>query len=320
MKKIILTREEKKELSSLLHFWDEEYYSIESYKEISNSIKLPITLIETMVIHFDNLFILKDLGDQFIFKGGTAVQHYLKSNSQRCSVDLDFNTTIGHPQSVEDLVNDLNNKLQKINLIKSVHEIQFGKLIKEREDKKSGTLTYNRIMPTKLNEFIKVNDTIIQAKKMRIQFNYKHSWLVAEQSSYQNVNLFPVSYIKSKKQFTTNIMSSGDLICDKILTLTRVKDFGRERIKDVYDLVSLTLLYHKFLKITKNKLIKISESQGIKMDKIIISALDHLEELKTKAIEVKGFKSQVGFEGWPIIDKWDKNISKTIAVLDKQLL
>ena len=213
IQRVVLSREEKKLLfTNVIQFWDENNLIIANFQEISKTIKLPVTLIETMALHYENMFSLGSLLEKLIFKGGTAVQHYLDPMLQRGSVDLDFNTSIGHPKVILQSINEVNEKLEKNQNIITIKGIPFGKYLFDHEDSKSGTLTFNRILPTKFNEFVKINQTSIQAKKTKIQINYRHSWLPAIKIIKQALNLFPSEFIKTKQSILTPIASLGDLI------------------------------------------------------------------------------------------------------------
>lgn len=322
IQKIILSREEKKLLhSKVIQFWQLDDLTIANYQKINQTIKLPITLTETMMLHYENMHALGDLLKKLVFKGGTAVQHYINSTLQRGSVDLDFNTSIGHPSVLLEAVKNLNKELEDKENILTISGIEFGKFLFEHEDTNSGTLTFTRIVPTKLNEFIKIGEKVIQGKKTKIQINYKHSWLPGIEIRKEKINLFPNEIVKPIKSVTVPIESPGDLIADKILTLTQLGDFGRERLKDVYDLINLGALQKEKGKfsIASQKLDTIAKAEGLQKNNIVTSALDHLDEMKTLTAQVIGFKSQVGFEGWEIIDNWEKYLDETIDLLESEL-
>lgn len=322
IQKVILSREEKKLLfTNVIHFWDDKNLTMANFQKISETIKLPITLIETMILHYENMFSLGKFLEKLVFKGGTAVQHYLNPMLQRGSVDLDFNTEIGHPEVILKAVDAVNEHLAEQENIIDIYNVQFGKFHFEHEDPKSGTLTFSRVLPTKLNEFIKINQTSIQAKKTQIQINYRHSWLPAVQIRKQSLNLFPSEFLHSNHSVFTPIASPGDLISDKILTLTQVRDFGRERLKDVYDLMNLSKLNEpdKF-SIANKKLETIARAEGIKKYELVSSALKHLDDMKSLSTQVIGFKSQVAIHGWAYIEGWENSIEDTIASLESELM
>ena len=61
----------------------------------------------------------------------------------------------------------------------------------------------------------------------------------------RKISIFPVKYLSTiDTSYKINICSTGDLLADKILTLTQIGHFGRERLKDVYDLILLTKYYN----------------------------------------------------------------------------
>lgn len=318
VQRILLTREDKKTLSkNVLRFWNEDSFTLANFKNISDTIKLPVTLVETMALHYENLFSLNSLLDRLVFKGGTAVQQYLKPELQRGSVDLDFNTSIGNPSAVKQEIQNINNLLKQSQQAIEVHGVHFGLFEFDHEDAKSGTITFNRLLPTKLNESVKIGNSIIQGKKTKIQINYKHSWLPAQDPVILSLKLFPSHFLQTEFSITPTMSSPGDLICDKILTLTQVKDFGRERIKDVYDLYNLMRLdNNQNFSIADAKLTSIAMSEGLSKSEIISSTLKHLDEMKAITSTVIGFKSQVAKEGWPIIDNWENSIESIIKNLE----
>ena len=322
IQKIVLSREEKKKLfKQVIQVWDEKNFTITNFQTISEAIKLPVTLIETMTLHYENLFSLGNLLRKLVFKGGTAVQHYLSPKLQRGSVDLDFNTSIGHPSAIVRAIEDVNLQLEQNNNVIDIEGITFGKFMFEQDDSRSGTVTFVRILPTKLNEFIKMEQKSIQAKKTKIQINYKHSWLPAIEIKESALNLFPSKFLLAKNNVIVPCASPGDLICDKILTLTQVKDFGRERLKDVYDLINLLHVKEtgKYT-IANKKLEAITRSEGIKKSDLVSSALNHLEDMKSISSQVIGFKSQVAMDGWKYIDNWENSIEETISVLESEFI
>lgn len=318
VQRILLTREDKKTLfNNVLRFWNKDSFTLANFKVISDAIKLPVTLVETMTLHYENLFSLDSLLDQLVFKGGTAVQHYLKPELQRGSVDLDFNTSIGNPSAIKQMIFDVNDLLKQSHHAIDIHGVQFGLFEFDHQDSKSGTITFNRLLPTKLNEYVKIGQSIIQGKKTKIQINYKHSWLPAQAPVKLQIKLFPTYYLQTNYSMALTMSSPGDLICDKILTLTQVKDFGRERIKDAYDLYNLTRLNNEQdLTVANTKLNSIAVSEGLSISDIISSTITHLDEMKAITSTVIGFKSQVAKGGWFVIDNWENSIETIIHALE----
>ena len=320
--KVILTREEKKLLATeVLRYWNFNDFTMTNLQDIATKVKLPVTLLETMALHYENLLSLETLQDKLIFKGGTAVQHYLDPMNQRGSVDLDFNTELGHPATIKQAINKINEKLEAEEGIRNLHGVSFGAYEFDYEDPKSGTLTFTRLLPTKVNEFIKVGNTIIQGKKMKVQINYKHAWLPALKTISVEPKLLPHNYLRTAKSITVQIASVGDLICDKLLTITQVGNFGRERIKDIYDLVMLTRVEEreKFA-VAEKKITAIAQAEGLKKDEMIRSALEHLEQMKRVTSTVIGFKSQVAKKGWKMVEDWENSLEESIATIEREVL
>lgn len=318
MEKVILSRKEKLDILGILRYISPEDLSIDMFQTINSVLKVPITLIEIAILHFENLFSVQTIQDKIIFKGGTAVQNYIPETYQRCSVDLDFNTSLHHPDQVKSLIADLNQHLEEKGMIKRIQEIPYGSVYFEKQDTKSGTLTYSRLMPSRLNEFIKYQDILVQGKKMRLQFNYKHAWMPAFQENREEIKIFPSRFLsKIDKSYKFNFCSPGDLIADKILTLTQVGYFGRERFKDVYDLIVLVKFFRNKIPLAQKKLEKVANMNQLAFDTIIYSSIDHIHSFKDNRTDIVGLKSQVALDGKKLIDKWEKELNFLIEALEK---
>ena len=317
MDKIILSRKEKTDVLSILKYISPTDLSIDVFQKINIALKVPITLIELTILHLENLFCLQTIQDKIVFKGGTAVQNYISDTFQRCSVDLDFNTSLHHPEQVKSLINDLNRYLEEKKMMKKIKGIPYGLLLFEKQDIRSGTLTYSRLMPSRLNEFIKFQETLVQGKKMRIQINYKHAWMPALKTKRRKISIFPVKYISTiDTSYKINICSTGDLLADKILTLTQIGHFGRERLKDVYDLILLTKYYRNKLPLAKQKLEKIADMNQLSYSALLETSIDHLHSFKDDRTKILGLKSQVAIEGKKLVDSWDLELDSLIEALE----
>jgi hypothetical protein len=73
----------------------------------------------------------------------------------------------------------LNMLLKEKNIAIEVQGVQYGTFEFEFNDTASGTLNYRHRMPSRFGEYERVSGKDVQAKSIRVQVNYKHSWLPA---------------------------------------------------------------------------------------------------------------------------------------------
>ena len=299
-------------LSTVKH-WDRKHLTQEIFRKIQQKTGIPARLVEITFWHFDTLGILSAC-DWLVFKGGTCVQTYLPSGFQRSSVDLDFNSKIENPNSIKDEIQNLNNNIFEKYGTTKIKGIEFGALEFKTDDSHSGTLNFNRRMPSRFGELERVGDNRIQAKSVRIQINYKHSWLPAIKIVKKEPRFFIMDHQKPKIKYKLNHSSPEDLIVDKILATSLIGSFGRERFKDVYDLGML--LENDFeTSIIHDKMGLISRRSHIEPIAFIKGSMETISSFSANSQEALGFAAMVGWEGREAIKDWDGFCITTIEKL-----
>lgn len=318
--KIYYTLEEKESILGIVDVWERKQLTQKTFRDIQGEVGIPPTLIETMFWHLDTLHQLTRLKPAPIFKGGTCVQCYLPPDLQRASNDLDFNSKTNNPNTIMDQIKELNKKLLKegnaIELRKHGQKIRYGTLDLNLKDERSGTITFNRRMPSRLGEYTKAGEYEVLGKNIRIQINYKHAWLPALKIINKEPGFFILKYQKMKKKYVYPSMSPEDLIADKILATMEETKGGRERLKDVYDLMVLLKIKHSKEKI-KEKLEIISERKGSTPQIILKSSSTNISKFVEKDLEAQGFKSLAGIDGKKIIENWETNCINLVKTIQK---
>jgi len=299
--KIHYSLKEKEQILSLVKIWRREQLSQGVFRDIQLEFGIPPTLIETMFWHLDTLYQLSRLEKAPVFKGGTCVQSYLPFNSQRASNDLDFNSQIANPNSILDQIRKLNERLLREGAAVITDNISYGTIELCLKDDPSGVLNFNRRMPSLLGEYVKVGNSEVLAKNIRIQINYKHAWLSALHVNTKKIEFFISRFQAPQKSFVYPCSSLEDLIADKILAA--MNNGGRERFKDAYDLILLFMQGYRKDKILE-KLEIVSRRKGYTADTILKSSANTISNLAEKDIEAQGFGSLVCRGGKEIIKNW----------------
>jgi len=302
--RIELTHPERLGILSIVSSWERNQISQEIFREIQRKSGIPARLVEITFWHTDTLALLAEV-DWLVFKGGTCVQSYLPPGYQRASVDLDFNATIGNPHSIRKEVNRLNNRIRGGENFVSIQGFDFGILEFKGEDSRTGTLNYSRRMPSRFGELERIGDKTIQAKSIRIQINYKHSWLPALKPCMKIPEFFIFEHEKPLKCEKIAHSSLEDLIADKILALCMVGPFGRERFKDVYDLAMITMEDFN-VGVVQEKLVLVGKKSNIEAGAFVKGAVETISSFGSRSQEARGFSSMVGREGRQKILNWDE--------------
>ncbi len=301
--RIELTHNEWTAILSTVEYWHRKQLTQEVFRGIQHKSGIPARLVEITFWHLDTLGILSDC-NWLVFKGGTCVQTYLPSGFQRASVDLDFNSIIENPNTIKDEIQNLNKRIQKRGGQANIAGIMFGTFEFKGDDPHSGTLNFGRRMPSRFGELEKVGDNRIQAKSIRVQINYKHSWLPAMQTIMKAPEFFILDYQHPKKKVTFNHSSLEDLIVDKILATTVTNTFGRERFKDVYDLGMLLKNDFDTTQILK-KLELVCRRSHLEQGAVVRGSIETIYSFSTRSQEVMGFAAMVGLQGRETIRDWD---------------
>lgn len=311
--RLLLSAQEKEAILSIIRIWQRNQINIDTFMAIQSRYGVPARLIETNFWHLDTLDVLKEF-EGLVFKGGTCIQSYIAPQMQRVSVDLDFNTTIHNPNAVLDAMEKINSKIIENGRAVSIKGINFGTIDFADKDRRTGTITFLRRMPSRFGEIEKVGDADIQSKSVRIQINYKHAWLPAIRTEHKTVNFFVQKEQKPAYELRFIHASIEDLFADKILAVSNIGPFGRERFKDIYDLIILSFLDMKKDLILK-KLKIIGEKSNLTADAIIGSAVETILNLSEGIIEARGFASMVCRDGKRIVDRWEDECRKLVKCI-----
>ncbi|MBN2013956.1 MAG: nucleotidyl transferase AbiEii/AbiGii toxin family protein [Candidatus Altiarchaeota archaeon] len=317
--KTTYTTEEKEGILGIIETWGREQITQDVFRKIQLQTGIPSGLIETTFWHIDTLYQLKKLEKPPIFKGGTCVQCYIPAGLQRASNDLDFNSRIANPATIREQIKKLNKKLlnkgNATQIKKYGERISYGTFDYQLKDEISGVITFNRRMPSRLGEYVKAGELEVQAKNMKIQVNYKHAWMPAIKTIDKKPRFFILEHQKMKG-FTYPSSSLNDLIADKILATT--KETGRERFKDVYDLMTLFMQKYEKKQILE-KLERILEKKGQQPETTIKSSATNIGRFTEKSLEAQGFKSLVCKDGRKLIENWETNCLKLTEKMNSLL-
>ncbi|MDO8728167.1 MAG: nucleotidyl transferase AbiEii/AbiGii toxin family protein [Candidatus Methanoperedens sp.] len=305
--KITFSVEEKIKILSTIQVWKREQLTQEVFRKLQIKYGIPAYLIETLFWHLEILNRLLPMSEFLMFKGGTCVQSYIDPMFQRASNDLDFNTTIENPNALMQKIEDMNKLLKDNRIYIEVQGVQYGIFEYESNDAASGTLNYRHRMPSRFGEYERVSGKDVQAKSIRVQMNYKHSWLPAIKKVMKPVDFF-ITEVAPVNEVIFPHESIEDLIVDKLLATN--EHTGRERFKDVYDLmILLDLVYDKTL--INNKLALIGVRSKRDAVELIRSSAATVMTFGERADEARGFASMVARGGKEIIREWEIGCEKT---------
>jgi len=305
--RVTFSVEEKIGLLSTIQVWKREQLTQEMFRKLQVKYGIPAYLIETLFWHLEILDRLQPISEFLVFKGGTCAQSYIDPMFQRASNDLDFNTTIENPNALMQKIEDLNTLLKNKGTAIEVQGVQYGIFELESNDSISGTLNYRHRMPSRFGEYERVAGSDVQAKSIKVQINYKHSWLPAIKKVMKPVEFF-VTEVTPVKAVVIPCASIEDLIVDKLLATN--EHTGRERFKDVYDLmVLLSLDYDRTL--INNKLAIIAKRAGRDAGELIRSSASTVMAFGERVDEARGFASMVAKGGKEFITDWEIGCEKT---------
>ena len=305
--RITFSVDEKIRLLSTIQVWKREQLTQEVFRKLQIKYGIPAYLIETLFWHLEILNRLQPMSEFIVFKGGTCVQSYIDPMFQRASNDLDFNTTIENPNALMQKIEDMNKLLKDKGISIDVQGVQYGIFEYESNDAASGTLNYRHRMPSRFGEYERVSGKDVQAKSIRVQVNYKHSWLPAIKKVMKPVDFF-ITEIAPLNAIIFPHESIEDLIVDKLLATN--EHTGRERFKDVYDLmILLDLGYDRTL--INNKLALIAGRTKRDAGELIRSSAGTVMAFGERADEARGFASMVARGGKELIREWEIGCEKT---------
>ncbi|PWB51231.1 MAG: hypothetical protein C3F06_10455 [Candidatus Methanoperedenaceae archaeon] len=305
--RITFSVEEKIRLLSTIQVWKREQLTQEVFRKLQIKYGIPPYLIETLFWHLEILHRLQPVSEFLVFKGGTCVQSFVNPMFQRASNDLDFNTTIENPNALMQKMEDLNEQLKDREIAVEMQGVQYGIFEYESKDVVSGTLNYRHRMPSRFGEYEHVSGKDVQAKSIKVQVNYKHSWLPAINKVMKPVGFF-ITEVAPLNAVVFPHESIEDLIVDKLLATN--EHTGRERFKDVYDLmVLLNLDYDRAL--INNKLALISGRTKRDVGELVRSSAGTVMAFGERYDEARGFASMVARAGKELIKDWEIGCERT---------
>ncbi len=303
--RIDLDRDEKNRILSIVGIWSKDQISFQRFREIQAASGVPARLVETVFWLEDTLDVLQD--DEHLFlKGGTAVQCFIPSAEQRASVDLDMNGNISNPTALKDHFLKKNKKLASTGRTCYVRDIAFGGFHFDFYDDHTGTMSFRRRMPSRFGEFEIVKDKRIMSKSIRVQINIKNHWMPAMESVLKVPNFFINDHEKPKTEIQTRMESPADLFADKILATCNVGGFGRERFKDIYDLLVMrdSILNGNEEKVVR-KLELVIKKNNMELSSILKGSARTVSSFSNRLEEVKGFSSMVCHGGKERLKDWE---------------
>lgn len=306
--RISFSAEEKIKLLSTVRVWNREQLTQEIFRKLQVKYGIPAYLVETMFWHMEILHRLKPLSEFLVFKGGTCAQSYIAPMLQRASNDLDFNTTIQNPNALMNKVEELNRQLETQGIAIEIQGVRYGFFEFESLDKASGTLNYRHRMPSRFGEYEHVAGNDVQAKSIRVQINFKHAWLPAIKKVVKPVEFFISDEALPEEEIVFPHASIEDLISDKIMVTE--EHTGRERFKDIYDLMVLLDLDNDKALINE-KLALIAKKTGRDAKELLRSSANTVMAFGDRAVEAQGFASMVCGGGKAIIKDWEIGCEKT---------
>ncbi len=311
--RITFSVEEKITLLSTIHVWKREQITQEAFKKLQVKYGIPAYLIETLFWHLEILYRMQPVSEFLLFKGGTCVQSYIDPMFQRASNDLDFNTIIENPNALMQKIEELNKQLKDRKIAINVQGVQYGIFEFESVDEVSGTLNYRHRMPSRFGEYERVSGRDVQAKSIKVQVNYKHSWLPAIKKVIKPVE-FLITEVVPLNAVIFPHESIEDLIADKLLATN--EHTGRERFKDAYDLMVLLELNHDRILIN-NKLALIAGRTKSDVGKLIKSSASTVMAFGERSGEARGFASMVARGGKELIRDWEIGCERTAEKIMK---
>lgn len=313
--KIRLDHSQKKKINGIIKAWKPEQITQEVFREIQKKMGVPARSIEIIFWQMDILEMLSD-SNWLIFKGGTCIQSYLPYDLQRASVDLDFNSKQQNPNSILQEIDMINEKLKRTGRTVIIEDVVFGNMVFIYNDTRSGTLNFVRRMPSKFGEFeITPDGGKVQSKNVRIQINYRHSWLPCIRSVKKEFNPFILRYQKPDTTVEVCHSSPEDILVDKILATSNIGPFGRERYKDVYDLLMLSdLEMDDGLVMEKLKLI--SKDAGLTTRSVLQASIETISRFESNSLKSRGFSTMVCSGGRRKIDDWAVSCARVIGRIE----
>ncbi len=318
MKRLVLDLDEKRRIFEAFQIWRREDIRRPDLEEFVHPLGVAAIDAYVTFLHLDTL---SALGVQraFVWKGGTAIQTHLPSRVQRVSTDLDFNATIGNVEAIRDTILSCNERLESKGHIVQVEDVPYGTFFEAGHRPWHRTIEFRRILPTVFNETVDLkpkelgwsDEPHVRApgRLERVQINYNHADLPALRPEQAEATFFTQPRFSPRHPVMTVRASVHDLTADKVLATTRHDGFGRERFKDVYDLVTLRRSGLVDLGVVGEKLEGIVGRDRLKI--IVDGSRETLDLLSVESAAAHGFRAMVCIEGKSLIDDWSAQVEAT---------
>lgn len=308
MSRVFLTADEKEAARQVLHHtWKPADLTQAAITRASAPFGVSARDAYMTLLHLDTIDALSGLGF-LVFKGGTCVQTHLKPGHQRISVDLDYNSRHPHPNTLQTAIADLNVDLARKGRTAKLRNLDFGSFHPREYDAQSGTIEFARYMPTPFDEQAVREGVEFQARLLRVQINVKHHEMPALDPERAAVKFFTQPVLTPSHTIRTERASAADLTADKILTITKnVGGFGRERIKDFYDLFALRRLDVPRTRV-QEKLDRIAARVGVSRESLLNGAIERCEEVRANYTQARGFVTSVCSEGKTLLGAWEMEL------------
>lgn len=318
IERVTLSNVEKRRIRATLPVWSGVLPHRPQLEAFSAEMGVTARDVYTTLLHLDTLHALRE-DVPLIWKGGTAIQSVISSQIQRVSFDLDFNSSTGNVEIIRESMQDANQRLEDSGCLQEIQGVLYGAIFEKAHDKAREMIEFWRILPTPFDQKVELKegtfptlkgDVRIQATFSKIQINYHHSRMPALRSSLEEVVFFPQIRFQPVIPVRAERSSIEDLVGDKILATTRYDGFGRERFKDLYDLVALRHLGTVDLAVVHEKLSRIRGADRV--IEYVEGSMETLRILGEDLASAQGFRNMVCKGGKDFIDSWTEEIEDTI--------
>ena len=262
-----------------------EILTDERIEEISEKTNYPKLQIEFLVWLMDTAHILCD--HEFVLKGGTAVQQFIKEPCRRISMDLDYN--LGREMSLE----EIREFMERLGF-------RGG-----RYNRFTGAITYYQIAPTIYKSETRFEGEKINAHLIKAQLN---SRIVSRKSDIVDFNTLP--RILAEYSFKQKTLPLEMLLANKIVISAKSDKIrvGRAHYKDLFDV--LAIMNYPIRKIDYRR-VTIEIGRDLRERGSDLYVTDIIESCAANLLHLKEGKSKGFFSSYRV----SKDITKGIGAL-----
>lgn len=318
MHRIILTARERAAVFGAFSVWDR--HNLRRGALEAEAARHGVAAVDAYVtlLHLDTLHVLGQ-GFPTVWKGGTAIQTLLPPMVQRVSVDLDFNSTTSNVEVLREAIEAANQRLADNGKIVTVQGVPIGRFYQADHRPAYRTIEFRRLLPSLFDDKVELSagtfegvddDIRVQGRLSRVQINYGHHEMPAIQPEDTTVAFFTQPALAPLEQVRARCSSVHDLVADKILATTRHGGFGRERFKDLYDLIALRHHGGADAEIVRRKLERITGTGSV--ERIIEGSTETLRILGVEVAAAQGFRNAVCLEGKEWVRDWERQLQETV--------